>query len=145
MKPGGRMRLSEETCVYTRPLEAGLLKDLGHLFFVGIDRRLLAEYRDELVEVHGRLPLLNGIRLRAGCIFGRDESLRERDGCGITTAARDERDRRQSHREGMAKRKVIDPTTCGSPTYKPCDDDFKQRRGATLGLDLRPPSGRWRG
>ena len=96
------MRLSEETSVLTRPLEASLLKDLGHLFGVGIDRAL-TECRDELVEVHGRLPRLDGIGLRAGCILGRDESLRERDGRGrlviTTAAASDERDRGQSDEE----------------------------------------------
>ena len=95
------MGLAEETRVDTRSLEAGVLKDRGHLFLVGIDRNL-AESRDELVEVDGRLPRLDRIGLRAGRIFSRDESLRERDWCSrllIIPAAGDERDHRQSCEE----------------------------------------------
>jgi hypothetical protein len=36
----------------------------------------------------------------------------------------------------MAKRTAIDATNVQQSTYKPCNDDFKQCRGATLGLDL---------
>ena len=96
------MRLSVETCVHTRPLEASLLKDRGLLFCVGIDREF-AECHDELVQVRSCLTRLNGIRLGSGRIPGREKSLRGRDGRGrliiITTAARDERNRRQSSNE----------------------------------------------
>ena len=91
------MRLSEEARVDTRTLEAGVLKDRGHLFLVGIDRGI-GESHDELVEVDGRLPRLDGIGLRAGSILGRDESLRDREWRGgrlIITAAGDGNDQDQ--------------------------------------------------
>src|SRR6185369_1643717 len=89
MRPVWIMRLSEEACVHTRPLEAGLLEDRGHLLFVWIDQGW-AEDRDELVEVHRCLTRLNGIRLGSRCIRGREESLRERGWSRlIATAARD--------------------------------------------------------
>ncbi len=93
-----RVRLSEEACVDTAgSLDASFLEDCGQLFYVGIEGEL-ADCRDELVEVHGRLPRLDGIGLRAGCILGRQKSLLERDWCGclvVVTATRDEREHRQ--------------------------------------------------
>ena len=71
----GCVGLSVEACVHARALEAGLRERLGYLFVVGVDCPLV-ECRDELVEVHGRLPRLDGVRLRPGRILSRHESLR---------------------------------------------------------------------
>ena len=100
-EPLSRMRLAEEAQVLTRSLEAGLPKDLGDLLLVGIDRPL-AECRDELVEVRGRLPRLDGVGLRVGRLLGRQEALRRRDGGGrliVITTARDEPECGQSDEE----------------------------------------------
>ena len=120
------MRLFEEARVDTRTLEAGLLKDRGHLFRVGTDRTL-AECRDELVEVAGRLPRLDRIGLRAGCILGRHESLRDREWCGAVSSS-------PPHpasviitspaRSGMAKRTAVDPTECNSDLTTPGVDEL---------------------
>ena len=93
------MRLSEESRVDARTLEAGLVKDHVRLFYVKIDREV-AECQDEVVEVHRCLTLLDRIGLRPRCILSRDEALRDREWCGrliITSAASDERHRRHSY------------------------------------------------
>src|SRR6185503_20518831 len=101
------MRLSVETSVNARPVEASLLEDGSHLFLVRIDREV-AECRDELAELDGRLPLLGGIGLRIGRIFGRQKPLRDREWCGrllVIAAAGDERDDRYRYedRKGEAQ------------------------------------------
>jgi len=63
---------------------------------IGVDVHL-AECLDELVEVHGRAALLDGIGLRFGCVLRREQSLRERESGRATglrvvvTRARDAR------------------------------------------------------
>ncbi len=76
----GRVYLAVETCVYASALEAGLLERPRSSLRRPDRIEASLSDRDDLVEVHGRLPRLVGIRLRAGRFFGRDESLRERDG-----------------------------------------------------------------
>jgi hypothetical protein len=105
------MRLSEETHLGTCPLEARVLEDRGHLVPVRIDH-VLAESRDELVDdLCGLTPLL-GVGLASGSIRGRDESLRKRRWGIITTAARDEHDRRQRPKKSDGEAHPMDPMRC---------------------------------
>ena len=83
------MRLSEEASVLARALEVVRLEHCVDLGVVGIYRVVL-ECRDEGVEVHCRLALLDGMSFRCGCNCCSYESLRDRKWRGgllVATAA----------------------------------------------------------
>lgn len=113
MRHVGRMRLSDETRVHARPLEAGLLEERGQLVFIGIDESV---DHDEIVDVRGRLASLDRIGFRSRCVLGRKESPLDREGCDVvSTVARDERYRRHRHEgRGLRKRTATDARRSGS-------------------------------